>query len=131
MLLVATYVGPSSVHGMGLFACQDIKQGTLVYKPSPLLDVCLSEVELTKLSAAEQSTVRHYGFRNKSDGLWYLAFDDIRFCNHSTRNSNIGSTMIDGMVGVAAQRNIAAGEELLQNYQEFEELRSELRNRGI
>jgi len=120
MMHVKTSVQRSSVHGLGLFAEQDIGKGRVVYTANPKLDVVISEAEFNLLQKEEREYVAHYGYLKA--GKWHLAHDDIRFCNHSD-NPNItasGNRII-------AKQDISKGEELLQDYRDFEELREELR----
>lgn len=121
MLCIKTYLQPSAIHGIGLFAAESVLPGTRVYTQSPLLDVALSECELALLHQVDQCVVRHYGYLDVRSKLWRLAFDDMRFCNHSLAG-NIG------LLGeaVVALRFIRPGDELLQDYSEFEILRSGL-----
>lgn len=126
MVLVKTFLDKSKIHGIGLFANENIKSGAIVYKPNPGLDIKITEEEFSKLEKNCQETIRHYGFRSKVDSMWYLAFDDIRFCNHS-KNSNLFQSEIDNNKCLTANRDIKKGEELLQNYGEFEILRDVLK----
>lgn len=57
---------------------------------------------------------------------WHLAFDDIRFCNHS-KNGNVTISKNDTKYQLIAKRNINQGEEITQDYKEFEKLRKELK----
>ncbi len=120
MILIKYFLDKSDVHGIGLFARENIKKGTIIYVPNDLLDIKLSKEEFKKLSVFDQKIIKHYGFLNS--GVWHLAFDDIRFLNHSF-NSNV--TEVGGKL--IAKYDIAVGEELLQDYREFEELREELK----
>ncbi len=112
----------SKIHGIGLFAGQDISKGQKIYTGNENLDLFLSEEECSKLALDEQNTIKHYGYFDKAKSKWHLSFDDIRFCNHSS-DGNI--TLKEK--SLVAKRDIAKGEELTQDYREFEQLREKLR----
>ena len=80
----------------------------------------LTHEQFTKLDLAEQATILHYGYVDKRTGLYRLDHDDIRFVNDSN-NPNVGYDQITGQI--VALRDISAGEELTQNYQDFESRR--------
>lgn len=126
MILVKTCLNKSKIHGMGLFANENIKSGTIVYKPSPGLDIKITDEEFFKIEINCQETIRHYGFKSKVDSMWHLAFDDIRFCNHS-KSGNLSQSEINNGKCLITNRDIKKGEELLQNYSEFEILRDVLK----
>jgi SET domain-containing protein len=115
MILVKTKLDKSHISGIGLFADCEIKQGSVVYLKSPKLDLKLSKEDFNNLNEIEQKTISHYGYLAK-DGFYYLDFDDIRFLNHSDNPNLI-------LIGneLRAVRLINSGEELTQNYNEFED----------
>lgn len=118
MFHVKVKLGESKVDGIGLFSDQDIMAGQKIYTPNPLLDLKISEPEFKWLTDDEKSTIEHYGYLDKNDGMWHYAFDDIKFCNHSN-DGNL--TLQEGVL--VAKRHIPSGEELTQDYNEFEKLR--------
>ena len=126
MLLVNTYLDASPIHGVGLFASGVIPKGTEIYKPSPRLDILLSNENFQKLDTFSQQQIKHYGYFDTQSNKWHLAFDDIRFCNHS-KDSNITQDPNTDTYTLIAKRDIKAGEELTQDYSEFENLRDELK----
>lgn len=123
MFHVKVKLKESDLHGIGLFADQHIKKGQAVYTINESLDLKISIYDFELLSNDEQQTICHYGYLDKSGDYWHLSFDDVRFCNHS-RKGNIklvGNRLI-------AKRDISKGEELTQNYSEFENLRRVLKD---
>ena len=114
-------VQSSPLHGRGIFVQEKILKGAIVYtireedvEYFPMSSFC-------NLSQERKKEIRHFGYLNKADHAWYLAKDEIRYCNHATEG-NI-SLSKDALI---ATRDIDAGEELTQNYAEFEDLREEL-----
>jgi uncharacterized cupin superfamily protein len=83
MFYVKVKLKESKIHGIGLFADEDIPKGKTVYSDNNKLDLFLSEKEFSSLADNEKNTIKHYGFFDKSVGKWHLNFDDMRFCNHS------------------------------------------------
>ncbi len=120
MFFVKTRLGISPTHGIGVFAGERIEKGAAVYRHSPELDLMLSEEHFLNLDPKEQALVLHYGYRDKRSGLYRLDHDDIRFVNDSN-HPNIGLDEESGnLVALCA---IEEGEEILQNYYDFEDRR--------
>ncbi len=128
MIKVKTILKESLIHpdGIGLFAMEPIKKGEVVIVPStPGLDVELEKEEFDKLPKQEQEVILHYGFRNKFNNKFHLNFDNARFINHS-KSGNL--KLDEATKSLFAIRDINIGEELTQDYSEFEELREDLKN---
>lgn len=114
MFLKKTRLATSPIHGIGLFANEPISQGETVYQHSPQFQCELSQESFEALPEDERRTFEHYGYKRKEK--WYLDFDDIRFLNHNdTPNLKLTSK------GITALRDIAVGEELTQDYRDFED----------
>ena len=124
MFHIKTTIKNSPLHGIGLFADENIFKGQKIYTENPNLDIFLSNEEFSKLPENEKTTIQHYGYFDIQKNKWHLNFDDMRFCNHS-KDGNI--TLIDKIV-IIAKKDIKKGEELTQNYEEFEVLRDKLKN---
>lgn len=125
MLLVRTTVQPSPIHGLGLFAAEPVAKGAVVWRFSPGLDLEIPQSDFEKFTRYEQDIILFYGFHSRKTGNYHLSFDDIRFMNHAEE----GNVTVDEGRGteddvefvLVAARDIAAGEELTQNYYEFDE----------
>src|SRR5690349_7238544 len=112
MLLVHTTIGPSSIHGTGLFAAEVIPEGTRTWELVPGLDLVVPKSELSRLSPPALEQLLRYAYVNNEDG-YVLCFDDARFCNHSFQ-PNIMYIDREQPFEVAT-RDIALGEELTLN----------------
>lgn len=116
MLLVKTILGQSSVHGMGVFAAEFIPSGRRVWEFREGYDWRVSEEFVSSLPEPAQSTLRHYS------ALWgggyVVSADDARFLNHSD-SPNL-RTFAEPDIDVAL-RDIQIGEELFEDYREFDE----------
>ena len=119
----------SKIHGVGLFANENIKKGSLVYSTSPLLDVNISKDKFKSLDDKEKQEIRWWGFWDAPNNVWHVDFDVSKFINHSF-NGNLTQDKNNKDAYLATSRNIKLGEELTQNYLEFESM-EDLKKRGI
>lgn len=91
----------------------------MVYTASPLLDVNITQDQLGSLSKQEQREIEWWGFKIEDESIWHVDFDVSRFINHSyqatlTQDSDHKDAYL------VTTRDIQTGEELTQNYLEFE-----------
>jgi len=115
MLLVPTYVAPSAIHGLGLFAAEPIPAGTVVWRFNSVLDRVLDRAWAASLPEVAQQFLARYAYRRGTQLV--LCGDDGRFVNHSD-----APTLAErpDTASVAA-RDIAAGEELTEDYRAFDD----------
>ena len=120
MLNVKTYLDRSLIHGIGLFASQDIKAGTLVWEFNHAIDLAYSPEQWDSLRANTSSQ----SFRNllqlsyKEDGYIYICMDNAQFMNHSESRNNV-THYGTSKSRMYALRDIPIGEELLCNYNSY------------
>lgn len=119
MLLVCTMVGPSAIEGLGLFAVQRIPAGTLVARWDERFAVRMSRDEFGMLPLVAREFVNRYGWVAKDDH-WRTSIDNSRFLNHSAAPNLIVTVTADCAYQSHARRDIAAGEELTEDYREFD-----------
>lgn len=113
MLCVKTVLKQSLIHGIGLFADEDIPKGTIVWKFNDLIDLVLSEEQIDSLEEASKSQILNYSFKTVN-GYYVLVGDDNRFINYS-KDPNIID--IDDIESPSiAIRDIKKGEELTCDY---------------
>ena len=117
MLLIPTYVAPSAIEGVGVFAEAPIPAGAVIWRLNPALDRLIPRDEVESLDPLIQRFVERYSYPYPHDpNLLVVELDNGRFMNHAdapnTRFSNpdVGITL----------RDIAPGEELTCNYAEFD-----------
>lgn len=115
MLKVKTYLDKSTIHGIGLFAAEDIKEGERIWEYNPHVDIILTK-EQAELYKNLPSPIYIY----KQDGKYYLSLDNDRYINHS-EDANVanGEYMFMEDDYTYATRDIKAGEELTCDYREF------------
>src|SRR3989344_1491136 len=109
----------SPFHGIGLFADESIVKGTLIYTASPLLDVNITQEQFDSLSDKEKKEIKWWGFKIESGGVWHVDFDVSRFINYSYEPT-VTQDKSHTDAYLVATRDVKTGEELTQNYLEFE-----------
>ncbi len=117
MMLVRTYVAPSSIEGLGVFADEDIPANTLIWCLDPKFTVTFSPEELKELPDYQREFVERYSFPHlKMENHLVVELDNGRFMNHS-ENPNTDFTIFEKGY---ALRDIRKGEEITCNYYEFD-----------
>ena len=129
MIHITYKLNTSGTHGIGLFSDQDIQAGALVYTASPLLDLDITQEQFDTLDEKEKREIQWWGFFDQPSQKWHVDFDVSKFINHSYDATVTQDPGHDEAYLVAA-RDIRKGEELTQNYLEFES-EEDLRRRGI
>jgi SET domain-containing protein len=113
MLLVATYVARSAIHGLGLFAAARIAAGTKMWAFQPGLDAFVPDALYRTLPEFQQSFLQHYGFRAPQwPGGWVVGFDHSRYINHSASPNTDNATEF-----AFAARDIEPDEEITCDYE--------------
>lgn len=113
MLLVKTYLDNSPIHGIGVFAGEPIPKGTKVWTFADGFDRCFTERQFRKLPKPAREFIGYYGYR--VDGEIILTCDNDRYTNHS---DNANTHWHRGFM--RARRAIAKGEEITNDYREFD-----------
>lgn len=117
MLLVDTFVGPSVIEGVGVFAAEPIKAGQIVYRFEPCFDRLIARAELDAYPDSIRRFLNRYTYPHPTERLMVvLDADNGRHMNHSLEPNTDFSHSIYGF----AIRDIAVGEEITCNYTEFE-----------
>ena len=129
MIHIKYKLDKSEKHGLGLFSDEDLKARQLVYTASPLLDVNITQQQFDSLSDEEKREIERWGFFDEPSQKWHVDFDVSKFINHSydptvTQDPNHEEAYL------VTTRDVGVGEELTQNYLEFES-KEDLRRRGI
>lgn len=126
MLYVRTFVAPSAIQGLGLFADQDIAAGTLLWSFTPGFDQRFTREMVLAFPPEIQMYLVKYGWLSKKSNLYCYATDNGKYFNHSeTPNVKSVYTDTDEESIVLALRDIAKGEELTDNYASFEDINNE------
>jgi len=115
MLKIKSYLAASKVHGIGLFAGENIKEGTIVWQFNSYIDQVFTIRKFRTIC----SSVNHFGLQHlyassyKRNDRYYYITDNARFINHSNDNFNI--IFSDDRTEIACH-DIRKDEEILENY---------------
>lgn len=120
MLSIPTYVEKSETNGLGLFAERDIEKGEVIWFYDPNGDLIFTKDEFEKICSvmSEENREKFKNWAWRRGDCYLLCADNANFWNHSETNPNCGGTSPNYTV---ALRNIKAGEELFENYKEYDE----------
>lgn len=112
--LVKLKVGPSPIHGVGLFALRDIKKGERLYGDAQyqVLDIPYKDFKKLRPEIAEQILGRWPHIVNGSHFI-YPDSKMVAFCNHSDEANYDAKNDV-------AFRDIKEGEEVTENYRAIE-----------
>lgn len=120
MMLVRVRVGASSIHGLGLFAVDDVPTGAPIWRFQPGFDQVFTPAQWRALPEPAQAHVRWFGFVRREDGCWILSGDHACFMNHASAPNTGAGAAGGGGVTTVALHDIAAGEELTCDYRAFD-----------
>jgi uncharacterized protein len=115
MLLVKTFLAASKIHGIGLFAAERIRKGTVIWRMNPVIDVELTDDQVATLAEGAREQIRKYTYLDLVRGKLVLCGDDARFFNHEDAPNCLDYPDAEGGKTVAS-RDIEAGEELTCDY---------------
>ncbi len=118
MLMVSTYLAPSAIEGLGVFAGEFIERGRLVWSLNPLFDISIRESEIEGLPQHMQDFIKRYTWTYlKMPGVVFLEGDYGKFMNHSLTPNTDFRVFDKGY----ALTDIAQGEEITCNYHECDD----------
>lgn len=117
MMLVRTYLAPSPIDGIGVFAAEFIPGGTRIWELNPVFDVFIHKSQLAGLPPHMQEFVQTYSFPHlELPDTVVIDSDNGRFMNHSEMPNTDFTVFEAGF----ALRDIYRDEELTCNYCEFD-----------
>ena len=117
MLLVETFVGPSTIEGVGVFAVSRIRKGTKLWAFHEAFDHLIPEANVAALPTEVQHFLERYGYRTPEfPGFFVIETDNGRFMNHSPAPN----VEFVGQSAGYATRTIEAGAELTCDYNALE-----------
>ena len=119
MMTIRTFIAPSRIHGIGIFAAKRIPEGTLVWKFHPDVDRTLTEEAIRALPLGCREQIEKYSYFSSVYQAYVLCGDDARFFNHSVSPNCRDYQTGDEEITVAG-RDIEAGEELTSDYATFD-----------
>ena len=117
MMLIPTYVAPSAIEGVGIFAAEKIPAGTRIWELEPAFDRLIRRGDVAGLPPVIQAFVERYSYPYPHDPERLIVeLDNGRFMNHSDAPNTVFSDPDAGYTLC----DIDAGEELTCNYGEFD-----------
>jgi len=115
MLRVPTFVAPSRIAGVGLFAATDVAAGTVIWEFTEGVDWRIPPEDFERFPEPYRSKFRHYVYQEES-GVLVLCGDNAKFMNHQD-DPNCEDPEGDHTI---TRRAIRAGEELTCDYRSFD-----------
>ncbi len=117
MMLVSTYVAASGVEGVGVFAAEPISKGALIWRYESDFDRLVPASWLMEQTPMMREFLTKYAYpAHDRPEMLVIEVDNGRFMNHSLAPNTDFTKVVEGY----AARDIAAGEELICNYAEFD-----------
>jgi uncharacterized protein len=113
MLLVKTYLDKSPIHGIGVFAGEFIRKGTKIWRFVEGFDQFYSRKRFARLPKPARDYIGQHGYR--VDGEILFTADNDHHMNHADRPN----TYLRNGYAIA-RRNIRKGEEITNDYREFD-----------
>jgi len=126
MYVVDIKVSKSPIDGEGVFTERDIPKDKIVWLFKQDHDQRLTDTEFQKLSSNKKEHLSHTAYFSPWSNLWVFPpqGDPAEYTNHSDKHNL--SVIFDEDVSpepyFIANRDITAGEELTNNYHEFDEI---------
>ena len=114
MMMVETELRASSIHGVGVFLVEPVREGQLIWRFDSRIDRIFADEELKQMPERLQHFLRTYSTLHADMKLWVLCGDNGRHFNHSdTPNTrSLGIALGDDV----AAWNLEAGTELTSDY---------------
>ena len=117
MMMIKTFVAPSEIQGLGVFAAEFVPEGGELWVLNPKFDILIHPGEIDHLLPHMLDYVRRYSYPHlEMAGVRVLDCDDGKFMNHSEQPNTDFRVFDRGY----ALTDIAVGEEITCNYYEFD-----------
>ena len=114
MLMVETELRASSIHGIGVFLTEPVREGQLIWRFDSRIDRVFSDAELREMPLKLQQFLKTYSTLHDELKLWVLCGDNGRHFNHSETPTtrSLGIAFGDDV----AAADLAVGTELTSDY---------------
>lgn len=112
MFLIRTYLAPSKIHGIGVFAGEEVSAGQEIWRFTPPVDQVLPFSYVEALPKAQRDFLDTYTYESEYFGPGLvLNGDHARFLNHARQPNTDNSREV-----TLAAQDIAVGEEITCDY---------------
>lgn len=115
MMRIKTYLDKTERGDLGLYAAQNISQGTIVWVYDEGFEKIFTDEEVNNMSILTKEYVKKYSYQKSDDKTWVLCIDDNKFLNHSD-----APNLEDFETHSVAVVDIKKGQELTCNYYGFD-----------
>jgi hypothetical protein len=116
MFLISTYIAPSAIEGVGVFAAEAVSKGAVISRFDPGFDRLIPTPDYLAAPPYLKSLLDRYAFPHpKAPEFIVYEVDNSRFMNHSAAPNTDYSDFAAGV----ALKDIAAGDELTCDYNTF------------
>ena len=125
MYMVSAEIKKSSIDGKGVFAKRDIKKDSIVWQYADGHDRKMAVNDFDNLDDATKNSLRRVAYLSPTSGMWVIPpkNDPACYTNHSPDDYNTTAKLdpktSDEPIFVA-NRDIKSGEEITNNYLEFD-----------
>ena len=117
MLLIKTRLDRSPIHGIGVFALEDIEAGAPVWEFVADFDSKWTVNQFQNFPEEAKAYIRRHGFFDQ--GFFFLDRDNSHFMNQADDANLVEGETGESTPGLVAARRIFAGEELTCNCTEL------------
>ncbi len=125
MYLIKTEVRESTINGKGVFTLETTKEGDVVWKFVKGVDDKITTEEYGNLNDEDKKYIEKVGYLSPLSNMWVFPSkdDNAKYTNHSNINNltAIKNIELSEEIYFIASRDINIGEELTNNYYEFDE----------
>jgi SET domain-containing protein len=122
MLQVKCLLAPSPIHGLGLFAAQDIDAGDVVWRFTAGIDAIVTAARIQELTGLEQEWLTRFSWE-ETPGYYILGADFSIFMNHV---DNPNTVHYAEELLTVAREPIADGTEITCDYRQLYRCRPKL-----
>ncbi len=126
MYRVPVEIANSNIEGKGVFATQNIAKDALVWVFVAGHDITMTVDEHEALSTSEKELIDKTGYLSPWSKLWIFPpqGDPAQYTNHSNKNNLtvVYDESVSSEPYFVANRDIVVGEELTNNYHEFDQI---------
>ena len=126
MYIVKIKAAKSKISGKGVFALEKIKKSQIVWLYDPKQDLTFTQAEFEEFDDKAKEWFYHSAYLSPWTGLWICPplGDPSNFTNHSKDNNTtvVYDPKISSEPYFIANRDIKIGEEITNNYHEFDEI---------